>query len=398
MGLTPNPGVCICGLSLKLKPMKAPPTLALVLALLAPAMAASQAAAPVPNHLYVEAHRPHLAPRALTAAEKAALRPVLAKATAKIVAREADLDALRPYAEAGDPAALKAMAGQYWLFNYNFAADRRDGLARVADPEKAAKALAAQWAVAAWQVSGPDKDLSISIYSCLTGLDETIAATRMRKASSLTRDNDCGFDITTPDSRSPISSDIMYFRRAEMKSMVFIQRPIADASGREAARFAAALAEANATKATNDRVWVEAYVANRPEDKAKYLAAINIDTSRYPEERRMFDAKIGSAGPMDANALWVIARRDPITAQQWWDRFGNPAFGGVLSDYCLKGVKAACEQPFQSRPAAPVYTGAFAATPYNGAAATQALKDQQNSVNQQNCTRADKGASIACGR
>lgn len=129
------------------------------LALLMPGVAGAQTA-PLYTAEYIDAHRPVVVKRALSASEKAEARALVARIEA--APSEALLDRLRPLANSGDVALMTAMWKGYGkAILTTVPIDDRFRQAGVI--------LQAQWAIQLWRAGEQDRDVALSISNCFGG-------------------------------------------------------------------------------------------------------------------------------------------------------------------------------------------------------------------------------------
>jgi hypothetical protein len=131
--------------------------LAAALALLAVTAAQAQPD-PVLTADYVDAHRPQVAKRSLSGAEKARARELVRQIEA--APSEVLLDELRPLANSGDVALMTAMWKGYGKVNlYKRVEDEPGGF-------RLGTALQAQWAIQLWRAGEQSREVALSLSNC----------------------------------------------------------------------------------------------------------------------------------------------------------------------------------------------------------------------------------------
>lgn len=416
---------------------------------------AAMAQSPASYEAYVEANRPRVVPSALTPAETKAMRKAIGAWTGK--KSEANLGAIRPFAERGDPTAMRAMMEGY-LYLQKKPGDRGDsaGLAR---PEQGLIPMAGLWAMNLWKAGVQDRAVAVPLMACLRGetrqdpnkpfdYNRTI-----NTISSRSKEYDCGFDTSVVAYGHHRFADFAgenKFKKLSLAPMTFAERPLASSADIDEARLASILwsigmgsaypvppwdmdwlrARANADPAVQKRwtdvrfsremtemrqsgfephpsSWVWAYMQADPARKAEYERAFDMARIDGASRAAKFDANIATAKPEDRDWMASVAlRQGGPAALAWWARYGYTLDGSgayQFERWCNAGVADACAKQREAQTMAnlrgnapPPGAPGVAGAPYDPAAATQAIIDKNKATNAANCARAEKGASIIC--
>lgn len=433
--------------------MRALQTLLLASVLLASGAAMAQGQTTYES--YVEANRPKVAPAPLTPAEAKAMRKAIGAWTGR--KSEANLAAIRPFAEKGDLTAMRAMMEGY-LYLQQKPADRGDS-ARLAKPEQGLIPLAGLWAMNLWKAGAQDRAVAIPLMACLRGetrqdpnkpfdYNRTI-----NTVSSRSKEYDCGFDTSVVAYGHHRFADFAgenKLKKLAFAPMTFVERPLTRAADIDEARLASIFwsigmgpaypvpprdmdwlrEQARANPAIQKRwtdvrftremtemrqsgyqphptSWVWDYMKADPARKAEYDRAFEMARIDGAERAAKFDANIATAKAEDREWMASVAlRQGGPAAQAWWARYGYTLEGSGAYQYerwCNAGVAAACDKQREAQSMANMRGNApapaapgVAAAPYDPAAATQAIIDKNKATNAANCARADKGASIIC--
>lgn len=351
----------------------------------------------------VETARPHIGFRALSADEQK--QAVRALGQWKSRKTEANLAAVRPFAEAGDKASLETMMEGY-MHLLRTPRDR-GASAALTKPEAALKPLAALWASALWRQSGGSLAAAKALQPCMTNnMQNTVDVARFdyHKSEmiipSQTIEFDCGFDTrgTIPaldailkaarDNRAPKS----------FLPVAFIERPVVDQALVEEARLKDILARVVAPVGLvdmsevdrrwlyeraakepavakrleeakfegrlreiskganpipqNDTMW--AYMQSDPERIRRHAAAISAASSQRLNENIQVTATLANGRPEDRESSSWIAIRSSDTANLWWKTYAGNLSGNVpmLPYWCGAGVSEACAIQQQATTAA----------------------------------------------
>ena len=359
---------------------------------------AAMAQSPITYEAFVEANRPRVIPSALTPTETKAMRKAIGAWTGR--KSEANLGAIRPFAEKGDPTAMRAMMEGY-LYLQKKPADR-GASAALARPEQGLVPLTGLWAMNLWKAGVQDRAVAIALMPCTRG-----GATQdpnkpfdfhrtMQTFSSRTKEYDCGFDTTIVAWGYSKIADFAgeqklknQFKNSPNSPMTFVERPLTSSGDIDEARLASILwsigmgygypvsakdmdwlqARANADPAVQKRwtdvrftremtdmrksgyephpsSWVWAYMAADPARKAEYERAFDMARIDGAERAAKFDANIATAKPEDRDWMASVAlRQGGPAALAWWARYGYTLDGSgayQFERWCSAGVADAC--------------------------------------------------------
>jgi hypothetical protein len=402
--------------------------------------------------VYVEANRPKMAVRALSVAEQAQAKAAVKAWTGKKT--EANLLAVKPWAEAGHPDAMKTMVKGYEHLQKS-AKDRGASVGMV-QPDKGLTAMTGLWALRTGATLGWNKSLAKTAKLCIS---TRIAAPGFATMTGIMDDYDCGVAVGN-DVTSTIDLTLDGIS-SPYKGTTVSDLPVLDATGVKTARMEYIFGKFGSEPDKQwwyidkaDRAWVEALIAADPAIKAKYeaarfdmyiraaakgtdlrympesawmeqYAALDPQRSRQLEnasasyrnkmavERASFGSQMITAGDHNRFALSQTAfRSGGQLAADWYAKFGATLTQGEPQawQWCNLGVQQACadarwRQEQLAAEAAAVKARDQAGLSGGGADGgrtaeeiTQALKDHNEQVNTANCARADLGASIACKR
>ncbi len=389
---------------------------------------------PLPYETYVETHRPKMAIRTLSPDEEAQAKAAI-KAWSK-EKTEANLLAVKPWAETGHPDALETMVEGYQRLQKS-TKDRSPQTTAMAKPENGLIPLTGLWAMHAWQQAGWSKTYGKAAELCLK-----IA------------EYDCGMDIDSK-TRSLLQAKLDG-KISAYAEVLFTERPVRSEQAVKMARletdlgkwlwafresrgyglpldeqkwmldFVASNAEAKAAHdaaqfknyiwaagSGNERrvntAWVNAYIAGDPERQRQYALASIYYRQETAQAAARFNSDLAQASTLQQlESLRETAWREGgQKAADLWAKLR--AVGGIsridTHRFCQAGAKQACAdaqfvadtdaRAAQRQQAAQAAGVSGLASPED---ITQALKDQNKRVNAENCARADLGASIACKR
>jgi hypothetical protein len=429
---------------------------------LAQSLSPMAAQTPVPAtaadpHTFVDANRPRFEPRALSAPEQAAMRKAIS--TWKGKKTEAALADVRPYAEAGDPAALRVMMDG-WI-HLRKSPGSRGASKALTNPDQALIPLSGLWAMAVWSHGDRSREVAKALDVCMKGGSENIPTERFdfykspMGVLSLTRDYDCG--LTTRSTAAGISRLLDFarenkfanqFKNSPWPEFVFIERPIKNATQLEEERFERALGSYQTyLRYTNgmsqdEMMWARTYISTRPADaarwrtvefnaeianvyegrrpypgswfwaymeadparKAQYEQAVLMAQINGAERSAKFDKTIETAKPEDRDWMARVALSEGgPKALAWWSRFQftlDKEGAYAFTPWCNAGVEAACKRGEEVRARDQArQTAQSSGSSYSGAdpaASVQGIIDRNNAVNAANCARASQGASIIC--
>lgn len=358
------------------------------------AACAVEAQTPAPDYAeIVEAGRPRMMVKTLSKEEQTQAGKAIKQWKAKKT--EANLAALRPFAEAGDKASLQTMVDGY--LHLLKTPKARGTSAALAKPETALKPLAALWATAAWQQGGTSISAAKALVPCMTNNMEKADPTGgydYHKAiwviSSQTAEMDCGFD--TSGTIPALEAIRIAGREGRMPDfflpVTFAERPVISAAVLEEKRLNDVLAayaadvgvvsvseadrqwlfeRANADPEVkrrldearfdqrlawiarnggfiepNEQMW--AYMQADPVRVRKYDAMLSARSNRSLNENLQVTATLAAGRLEDREASSWIAIKSSEAANLWWRTYGGNVSGNVpmLSQWCGSGVSEAC--------------------------------------------------------
>lgn len=413
---------------------------------------------PLDNSAYVEANRPHMAPRTLRADELKVMRSLVTRRPDDVT-----IAALRPYAEAGNIEALQAVVLGY--VGLRDQSKMNDFGSRIGRPSDKYTALAGVWAAQLWQSKRDyTKDYGRLIFNaigpCLgdvpLGADYQAVVTR----TGTRKTYDCGFDTLT--SASQLNNFPMSGKSKDGGAgpFQFIFRPVKPQSEIDARRLTRVMRKLRGqlpgaspagvwedTLDEADLYWASEYAHANPEafpewvdaDFARaliyardgkrltpgtstwlymkadlerekiYAYRLSLHASELAGDRQLFLAQIDGATFGDRKRLHDIAVREGgDLAERWFRKFGSGLLGSELSviGWCNIGANSACGPATQEvqrleylrksgTPAAAGPSG-YVAPDLQGQ--LEAFKKREADINRGNCARASLGASIICNR
>lgn len=363
---------------------------------LAAAVGAANAQTPVGKQAdyasYVEDNRPQPTPRKLSGADRAQMSKAIA--AWKRTRAEADLPSIRPYAEAGEVEALRAMFEGYG--HLLTGAGKRGASDALQQPEFGLKPLHALWGIAYGRVAGPSAPIVGAMAECTKdgrertedGSDRIYFDSTIVVQDAKTIDFDCGFTLRGTQAQK---SRLFQVRDKEPRKGPFataiIERPATAQATMDEAKLPKVLEDIRLNKATyGDRQWATGLSERDPALKEKLNAArlearlyyveqdgkplsqdegdlwtyMMADTKRQYAHAialsRNFD-KTSASSQRFANAMatgnfqerewssWIAVRNNQ-TANQWWNVYRGNVSGSVpsLDQWCGVGIGAACDQ------------------------------------------------------
>ena len=340
---------------------------------------------------YVEAARPRLSFRALSADEqKKAAAAVRLWGSKK---KEANLGGVRPYAEAGDVGSLQAMMEGYIYLRTR--PDDRGGSAALTHPDHALTALAALWATAYWTKTGGSFEAARALAPCMTNnrvgpLDKYDYHKTIKTISSQGKDFDCGFEARATDASFDAFKSELDKKKApkQFLPITFVETPLRSQSDLEIKRLNAVIAQleneyVSTPVSQADLAWLYAKAARDPvvdarvkeaklERSLRGMAAGGADLAPNDELRQYIQADpkriqryeaaqrarqgyafnnavqvssmLASASPGNREASSWLAIKSPSTANQWWKAYSGNLSGNVphAAQWCTSGVQEAC--------------------------------------------------------
>lgn len=409
--------------------------------------AAHAQGAPLAFDVYVETHRPKMALRTLTPAEQAAARKAIAAWNSRKT--EDNLLAVKPWAEAGYPDAMKTMVKGYEHLQKS--KKDRGASAALARPETGLMPMTGIWAIRTGATLGWNKALAKTAQLCIS--PKIGAGGGM---ASVMENYHCGLEIshTTLCAIDSASDGIATSCRGDEVEDVPV---LSEAGVRDAraenifTRFGNNYRKQWASISKAERDWITAQIASDPEMRARYDAArfkmyvrgaLKGDTYEYSPEkdwleqyaaadskranelanasadyrntlardRANFGARMASATENDRYSLAQVALREGGQfAAAWYEKYGSTLKPGDYSVYqwCDRGVARACDdariQDAQLKASADRVKAEDdkrlhrpdSAGSGGGGESVAAYGER---VNSENCARADLGASIICNR
>ncbi|HEV7692556.1 MAG TPA: hypothetical protein VGO52_17095, partial [Hyphomonadaceae bacterium] len=373
---------------------------------------------------------------------------------------EANLAAVRPYAEAGEAKAMRAMMDGYVQLAKS--SGGRGQSASLAKPEQGLTSLAAIWAMQIYRIAGVEKDrkLVAALAPCLVNQPDYVPEPAgIYVVSSISGDIDCGFD-TDGGQMAQAAFQLQELIRTKREpggtpQVKFIERPVVNQAAVDATHFASAL-EAYRARNGYDKTsetkaetkWILAYVGTEPARQAEFdrirfeVELQHMKQPGYPKDAAYYKAysetpagkarlaELAAVKQAEADRRGYNARNFNIananetnryssmqaafdaggqSAIAWYDKFGASLKPGEISIYqwCDKGVPKACDAAGAQRDLFKLQADLqqakddaklFVPDSGGGGSPGETLAQREARVSRENCARADLGASIACKR
>ena len=276
---------------------------AAMLALPLAAPAASQTAS-MGTADWLEANRPSMQPRKLTADETRQVSQLVKGFEQSVKEKQPDeswLIRLRPLAEAGDRTALKAMISGYNNL-WNLEPGRRNP-------------LAALWSVEYWKLHGPDPQAGKHIRGCISGSSRD--GYWVGKTSSW----DCGFDVKVKPDRFNYSGfeDYAEGKGPAPRNVTFVARSLAIGGAADKARFENLVSILKGGGALNvlDRTWAKEYADKTgPAEIAALQAALD-DHPNAVARLGAVNQQIAAERRAGQLQRWTVLHgKDPLTPME----------------------------------------------------------------------------------
>jgi hypothetical protein len=416
------------------------------LAALAAATASFAQTAPVTYDAYIEAHRPTLAVRTLGADELAAAKKAISAWNSKKT--EANLLAVKPWAEAGHPDAMKTMVKGY----EHLLKSKKDRgpSAALARPEQGLIPMSGIWALRTGVQLGWTKPLAKTAQLCISPYTRV----DYDHLSSILDDYHCGVEVemyTAASIKAKIDGitsaltsqqprDVPVLTDAGLRDAranrifakfgndyrtqwsgisaadrAWITAEIAadpDMSARyDAARFdmyVKGAKKGDDYQYSADKAWLEQYAAADPK-RANELATASADyRNKLARERASFNSNMARATEIDRYRLAQVAFREGgQMATDWYAKFGATLKPGEFSAYqwCDRGVATACadakylddlQQARVDRAEEELAKRLHRPDSAGSGGGGESVAEMGARVNAENCARASLGANIQC--